>query len=259
MAEIYDFPVALHDITTVKGKVIKNQKALVREDTQDVISIVSNNYQVFTHKEVIDKATHLFLSIGQPHMKYFMTKGGASLVAVAEYRDIREDVGVGDAIGLRVYMENSYNKTRGISFFIGGIVLSCMNGMVSSESIDTLRFRHTRNQIIELPSIDDILRSWSNQVSTWKSYQNMLIPIDMVKKVLVRKRIADIVTVKDREKIIRGLEPNSEGEVIAWDLHQAITANVTHQREKLSQIGKIIKLRRLSAAFHEFIFPIREV
>lgn len=253
----YDFPVALHDIKTAAGKEIHNQKALVREDTQQVLSIVSNNYKVVTHAEVIDKAKEVFYSLGKPNIKYNLSKNGANLVAMAEYKDVSSSL-VGDTVGMRVFMENSYNKKKGISFFIGGIVLSCSNGMVSSHTLDTFSFRHTKNQTIELPTIDDLQSAWHKQVDVWRSYQRMPVPKKDMRRILTRKFIG-IMPAKDVNHIIQILKIHEEGEVNTWDVHQAITENITHKNDRLSEMGKIMRLKKVSSAFEKFLFPVREV
>ena len=254
--ECYDFPVSLHGIKTESGKEIPNQKALVREDTQQVLSIVSDNYKVVTHAEVIDKAKGVFYSLGKPEIKYNVSKNGANLVAMAEYKDVRSSM-VGDTVGMRVFMENSYNKKKGVSFFIGGVVLSCLNGMVSSNTLDTFSFRHTKNQTIELPTLDDLQSAWYKQMDVWRGYQNMFVPKKDVRQILTRKLIG-IMPAKDVNHIVQILKIQEEGEVNAWDMHQAITSNITHKNERLSEIGKIMRLKKVSFAFEKFLFPVRE-
>lgn len=38
----------------VNDIIVPDKKAIVRTDTNDVLSIVSNNYQVFKHEDVIE-------------------------------------------------------------------------------------------------------------------------------------------------------------------------------------------------------------
>lgn len=267
MEKSYSFPVTLKPIYTEVKKdeltdikeVIGGQKALIREDTGKVLSIVSDNYKLITHEEVVNCAMGLLESVGEAKFNFSMNASGSTLVATAEYRNIKEGVAVGDDVGLRIHVENSYNKTRGVSFYIGGLVLSCMNGMVSSSPLASFRFRHLKAEELVLPTVDDLMHSWDSQVSNWRMYAESPIPFKDA-EMMVLKNLHTILPPKSIHGVVASFrEKSSGGDVLLWDVHQAVTYAVTHGNKRISELGRILRLKAFDKIFERNVFPIREV
>jgi len=251
------FPVSLKKIYAEDGGEIRGHKALMREDKHVLLSVVSDQYQVITHEEVITKAMDLFSSIGVPSLTVNLSSLGKTMMAVAQYKEIAASVGVNDAIGMQVIIENSYNKRKGVAMHIGGLVLSCSNGMVGSIPISSVSSKHTISDKLLLPTIDDVMKSWEKQTGQWQSYGGMYLSDAEVENLTI-KDLGGVLPIKDRQKIHRGFLVEAKRRArgwCVWDLHQAITAWITHTPcGRLTQIGKINRLRKVSAAFNKFIF-----
>ena len=50
----YDFPVELQDVFAKNGTQIPHTKSIVRSDTGSPLSVVSDRYHLFTHREAIE-------------------------------------------------------------------------------------------------------------------------------------------------------------------------------------------------------------
>ena len=146
--EAYAFPVELQNVFTKTGKVVPRRKAVVRTDDDKVIGSVSDRYKIFKHEDVMNQADSYISNMGKPEKKCYLTQDGASLTAEYTFRDtslkIGDNAGMGDVVGLRVYVQNSYNGKGALRFRIGAMVVKCLNGMVLPEDKFSLTYRHTK-------------------------------------------------------------------------------------------------------------------
>jgi hypothetical protein len=236
----YDFPVELQAVVAANGSKVPGYQAVVRTDTQMPLSVVSSKYKLVSHSNVMDAAQDFIMSFGTPEVSYSLSQNGAILVAECTYRERTVEVGVGDCVGLRVFIENSYNATKSVRVLIGGLVLSCLNGMVCSKSIFDYRYRHTGSQKIVFPSDRDVLHAWRNEACKWQAYHT----IDIGQSDYARLTA---------EAIGAGLLPqvsaghmNTSQSCTLWDFVQNCTNYLTHRCPRLSGIGRVNRLERLS-------------
>ena len=115
MKELVDFQTELRAIQVCGGRKIPDRKAVVRQDTNEVLGIVGNNYRIVPHQDVIgifEKVPDLTLK------RVDSCQRGAIMFAHFDIRDgdtpLRADVAVGDTVnfGLRVF--NSFNSIFGV-------------------------------------------------------------------------------------------------------------------------------------------------
>ena len=117
--QAYDFPVELQKVFTRGHKEVPRARAVIRKDTGDPIANVSDRYHLVSHKTVIDEAKSFVSLFGTPEEKFHMGTNGVTLVGEYTYKDITRAVRRNDLVGLRVYVENSYNTSKGICYRLG--------------------------------------------------------------------------------------------------------------------------------------------
>lgn len=131
-----------------------------RMDTGELIASVSNHYKVVQTRDLVDTAEDAFRSVGLEWERTIRaTRDGARVWA--EYNFPNEVVTppklkVGNAMGMRLTLGNSYDKTQKASFALGMLRLVCSNGMTALDKEFDFSKRHTG--LINLDGIGDSLR-----------------------------------------------------------------------------------------------------
>ena len=72
----YDFPVAKVPLFTKEGLQV-SARAIIRTDEQKAISVVSENYEVFEHKKVLELIQPFVNQFGEPQFYATTEKQGA--------------------------------------------------------------------------------------------------------------------------------------------------------------------------------------
>ena len=130
----YEFPVALEPTYTKTGVEIPGRRAVVRKDTEAPIASVSTRYQLTEHKTIIEQAKSFSELFGTPTTSFNLSRSGDRCLTEFTYKEITAEVAKNDLVGLRFYIDTSYNAKSTNKLRIGGLRLSCLNGMVSPTS-----------------------------------------------------------------------------------------------------------------------------
>ncbi|MCX6822066.1 MAG: hypothetical protein NTW30_04790 [Candidatus Aenigmarchaeota archaeon] len=241
MSASYDFPVSLQPVYTKEGNPVPKIQAVVRDDTGEALSAVSNRYLLVPHKNVIDQAQEFISAFGNPVSHFHTNNNGSTLIGEFLYEDKTLKVAKGDTVGLKVYIENSYNRSRSVTIRIGALVLSCLNGMVSSRPVAGMTFKHIIGAPqLAFPKASDVIDMFQFEAGKWRSFGEIIVDRTM-KQLLMEDIEKKSVMPQD------GLRALSEIHVdTAWDLLQGMTYFTTHQNSKLSNIGKINRLQKIS-------------
>lgn len=140
----YDFPVKLVPIYTaeVAGvKPILKKKAVMREDTGGVLGVVSDNYALLPHADVVEGFRKV-LGNSEYQEKIQVTKGGARLFYTVKIPSVQVEVRPGDFVSLQIIAQNSYDGSNNFSVMFGAFRLVCSNGMIIGKRFVNLRARH---------------------------------------------------------------------------------------------------------------------
>jgi len=119
-------------------------KAIVREDTNEVISIVKNFYQIVKNSDLINQLlqelatsghsfkidpTHSFADNNQIRLQITFPE--------LKFRDGESD------IALSAFVHNSYDQSEGVRFYFCAIRAICSNGMVFGQILSKYYSKHT--------------------------------------------------------------------------------------------------------------------
>ena len=243
--QAYDFPVELQPLRLPSGAIGPRTKALVRTDTDLPLSVVSDRYKLVPYKEIVEAAEGFVGLFGNPERSFYLDREGKRMSAEFTYRDRTETVGLDDVVGLRVWIENSYNKNTSVRFRVGGLRLKCLNGMASSQVLFEATVRHTAKSLaqgIQFPKQDEVLNGFRKSTDFWKR----LGEID-----LTGKEWKDRVDHALEQGVIPGQAyDHDDGEhgTSAWHLYNDFTHYVNHD-SKASPLGKIRRLDRIDRFF----------
>jgi hypothetical protein len=132
--------------TFLKG----DYKAIVREDTNELISIVRRSYKVVPNETLIDQLLGEMEQIGEryeidPSHSFVENNRMRLQVSFPEFliNDGKSD------IALSLYLHNSYDLSEGVRIFWGAIRGICSNGMVFGKVLGRFYRKHTKGIQIE--------------------------------------------------------------------------------------------------------------
>lgn len=141
---------------------IPGQRALVNCETERVISVVSENYQVVTNREALHYAQLCCQAafpesaqrewrILEAHAPSTMGSCRIDLVHPASALDFGGPKfhGKADTFGPFVRVTNSYNRSRALGFEIGFFRKVCSNGMILPRASVRFSFNHNTRKISE--------------------------------------------------------------------------------------------------------------
>lgn len=240
-AQEYDFPVSLQPLFTKSGKTMPKVQAVVRDDTAEPLSHVSMGYKLVPHRDVLNAAESFVKTLGEPKRNIYLNKNGATITGEYTYADKSVAVGVGDVVGLRVYVENSYNSSMSLRVRVGALVLRCMNGMMVPRDIYSMTFRHVGAREIHWPHPEEIIGNFQAEGKKWNTYAKN----DLGDKY---QEYAD-KAVQDQIVVQKALEAPTLGTTV-WDLYNQFTHHITHNESKTaSPIGKIARAERVARWF----------
>lgn len=127
-------------------KIAENHKAIIRSDTNRIISIVNKNYKLVPNKELIDqlleqlrRTDHKFEI--EPHHSFVRDNRMRLQVKFPELF-IKDDSE--DGMSLSLYLHNSYDISEGIRMYWGAIRAICTNGVVFGKVLAKVYRKHTK-------------------------------------------------------------------------------------------------------------------
>ena len=136
----YDFPVEMVQVKAGSVK-IPNRVAVIRTDTQQPIGIVSTNYQLIPHTEVVDSFRE---ALGDSKAEETVSMGRDGQQMFLEYKigAIKFEARKGDISHLRFIVRNSYDGAHSLQIMVGAFRLVCENGMIVGKKFLGFQQKH---------------------------------------------------------------------------------------------------------------------
>ena len=243
--EVYDFEVSLEPITC-HGKVVPKFRSVWNKDIEEPITVVSSGYNLVPHSHLVDTAQELVHELGPHETRFTIGKKGAAFLGEYTFKHKPVEVKKGDLVGLKLYLENSYNRSKSGRIRVGGLVLSCLNGAVSERSVFDFSFRHIGKEAIDIPTARSILDAFSGEVQRWRA---------LAKTTFTQAEYVGFA----HEAVENGIIPlsattgeASESDLNAWGLYNRFTYHITHkEKANASAISRVRRLERVSKFFNE--------
>ena len=227
------------EIQTVSGIIIPNKKALVREDTEQVLGIHSNSYDPYQNEELLDLLFKITQQTGLEFHSGGMFDGGEKVFFQLKSNDhkIGDDTIKGYVTGL-----NSFDGTTSLAFGNYDFTISCRNSFWRGYNLLDQKLKHNQNM---RPRIDEILRKIDLVLEEEKVIFNT---IDKFNDVRMTQEVKDLVfnylfDLEGQEKtedlstrklnLIEKFNYDLMGEISTkgdnlWGLFSAVTRYTTH-------------------------------
>jgi len=201
-------------------------KFIVREDTNDVISCVTDKYKLITNKEIMDVALPILKDKGGT-LKETKVFNNARTMWKFRFKDTKVEIAKGDFVNPEVIIRNSYDGSTEVQAMGGAYRLVCSNGMVIGYTIDKKSERHTVWN--EGHNISDVINSVIHSVQTVFDNDFPLMVDTNVKKSHVMK----VIKLFPSEAISSFTDHMlKEKPKTYWDLLNAATWTATHAMKR---------------------------
>lgn len=241
-----DWSVRTETIQTESGIQIPNKMSIIRNDTNDFLSICSDDYYPYQNEELINLLQKVSGLTGLDIVKCgFFGKGEKVFIQMkSDNLKLGTDRIEGYMTGI-----NSFDGSTSLSFGPSNITISCQNTFYSSYKQMENKVRHTKNMIVR---VDEICRNVESVLDEEKIIFDNIIQLsetrfdDIIKDDVVRKlfNIKKEIDLKDDESIstvtrnkmskfyvdLHG-ELQEKGDNL-WGLFSGVTKYTTHSMYK---------------------------
>tara|TARA_Y100001963_G_scaffold131404_1_gene188721 strand:+ start:3335 stop:4210 length:876 start_codon:yes stop_codon:yes gene_type:complete len=158
-----------------------------RTDTGGVLGVTSDRYGIVQHGDLVQAAEEGFerAGLGGFERNVYVTGDGARMRAHYDFKDQtralrREDRQVGDEVGLRLTLQNSFDRSLRVSFALGMLRLVCTNGMTTLENEVSMTKKHSSK--VETTFLEDAIKkavaNWDNAIAKAQALTDKTIEHD---------------------------------------------------------------------------------
>lgn len=221
----------LADGTFVKDGFTVNR----RTDSMTVLGKVTDRYGIVQNVDLINAAEEAFAAQGMVDYtrKVVVAGEGERMYAVYDFRSVTRALAVGDEVGLRLTVQNSFDGSLRASFLGGILRLVCKNGMVTVEREFGMTQKHGSR--VSVVFVQEALRK---ALGAWEKSLNVFdrlaaVSITQAQGVNILNRFADNNTLSG--KLLEGVaaiwatpthrEDNGRN---LYNLYNALTQHLTH-------------------------------
>jgi phage/plasmid-like protein (TIGR03299 family) len=200
-------------LTTESGIIIPQQKAIIRDDTNTVLSVHGEGYYPYQNYQMIELLDKVSQQVGLPIHKGGMFGDGKKVFIQLKSNDLKLGT---DRVEGFITGVNSFDGSTSLAFGPSNITISCQNTFFAAfRNMDT-KVRHTKNMVMR---IDEICRGLERVI------EEEAVMFDDI------KRMADVKMTKENQDWVSRLLFNIEREVNLND--EKALSTVT--RNKLSR------------------------
>ena len=259
----YDFTVERVPMTLPSGTQSR-MYAHVRTDTGEELGHGTEQYGFIQNRDLVDMADETFESRGMvPTSKRIVVCGrGERLYAQYDFANDRapvrrEDRKVGDELGMRLTLQNSFDRSLRASVALGMLRLVCTNGMTTMENEFGMTRKHSSN--VELgfiaKAIGQAKASFQAAAKGFEVLGERDITQDQGRNILNQLNKSNVLSNVIRDGIVKIWDnPTHEEDTDRnlWTLYNATTQHLTHavseDRFEYSNTVSTNVLRRLRGA-----------
>ena len=223
-----------HNGLTVKPDHFLN----VRRDTGEVLGVASNRYGVVQNRDLIGVAEDAFgkSDLGSYDRSVIVTGKGEKLFATYDFEDRNRALKVGDEVGMRLTLQNSFDTTLRLSFAIGALRLICTNGMTTMERDVDMTSKHNSNVDVNFLS-DSVKVAVERFDAACTAFDKLSeVQFDHDKGFNVLNRLAQSKVISDRQStkiaaIWASPDYKEDQDRTLWNLYNASTQYLSREVE----------------------------
>lgn len=190
-------------ITTESGIIVPKSKAIIREDTNTVLSVHGDGYFPYQNHQMVELLDKVSQQVGLP-----IHKGGYFGEGEKVYLQLKSnDLKLGnDRVEGYITGVNSFDGSTSLAFGPSNITISCQNSFFAAFRNLNAKIRHTKNMEMR---IDDICRGLEGVLEEEKE---MFEDIKKLSETKMTKKQEDWVT-RTLFNIMKDVDLNSDKDV----------------------------------------------
>lgn len=231
-----EFPVALRPVLTKTGegklKGIPGTQCVYREDTGQVLDIVSSRYRLLPHGDVFRPLDEIVRNQMPYDLEGVRTRVGldGGYAAVEWEFDHEVQVREDDAVRLCVIATNSMNRSAALRLELSARRLLCSNGLRGPGPDFSTQWKHHVDEL----SFGDVER-WLEEIparvapmfDVWKEWTERRVFVQRLEEFLETDSRASHLIGKSARSRIMGRLPD-EGTASLWEAYNALTWYASH-------------------------------
>ena len=235
--EEYDFPVELQKLYT------RDQKpagfwGTRRTDTGQVLGVTSDKYGLLLNTDLVKTVDEVLTGKGLDYERQItVARDGATMYGRYEFpNEMRKIQKVGDEMGMRITIRNSYDRTSFAGLELGMLRLVCLNGMKAMRRAFGFNQKHSRKLSLDGVSdaIDRAVKAFDEVGGEFTKLSEVPVSDTIGDYVLKNLTSDKILSEKLREEIVKvWLNPPfpEDKKRNLYNLYNAITFHLTHKVE----------------------------
>ena len=214
----------ISDWDNVSTFLTSDYKAIVREDTNEPISIVKNTYQVVSNEVLINKLMHELVQIDTPFKidpsHSFCENNRMRLQVTFSDLCLKDDE---SGMALSLYLHNSYDMSEGVRMFWGAIRHICSNGSVFGKVLSQYYARHTQGF-----QITNLRKTLTETYDMIPAIQNR---INELRSMPVTEQVKEDLEKEVGKRMAKEVLPDA-GTLSQWNLYNLLTHLISHSIEQ---------------------------
>ena len=212
--------------------------ANVRTDTNEVLGVVSDRYEVLQNSDLLNPVEELFKTegFGDFRRKTIGTHNGARVRAVYDFENYGIKLGNGEDLHLRLKVQNSFDGSLRASFQVGMVRLVCTNGLAVPVAAVGMTKKHT--QALDTNLIRDAfarsVNAFKESVPVFDTMTKSNLTQEQGRNILLSFEKSKVMSERMRERIQGVWESprfEKDRERTVWNLYNAVTQHLTHDVE----------------------------
>ena len=211
----------------------------VRRDTGEVLGVTSKRYGVVQNRELVGVAEDAFTKssdLGDFDRSVIVTGSGERLFATYDFKNRKRKLKVGDEVGMRLTLQNSFDTTLRLSFAVGALRLICTNGMATMERDVDMSSKHNSN--VNVGFLADAVRVAVDRFEiACKAFDKLSeVQFDHDKGFNILNRLAKSKAISDRQSskiaaIWASPDYKEDEDRSLWNLYNATTQYLSREVE----------------------------
>lgn len=251
------------EILQTSSGIITDSVAIVREDTQKILGVHKDSYEVFQNKQMAELLFELSQKADLPIHNAGLLGGGSKVFIQLKTDDL--NLSYGDKVKGYLTAVNSFDGSTSLAFGHSTTTISCQNTFFGAYKGLGSKIKHTKSMIIK---VDDLLRSAEKvraeekaNFETIKKLSEVPMTDNWVDEVLKGlfavsledvKTNAETISTRNRNNIMRfrdalAQETAYKGKTM-WGLFSGVTKYSTHMigsdKEDTKMFGSIAQKER---------------
>jgi phage/plasmid-like protein (TIGR03299 family) len=251
------------EILQTSSGIITDSVAIVREDTQKILGVHKDSYEVFQNKQMAELLFELSQKADLPIHNAGLLGGGSKVFIQLKTDDL--NLSYGDKVKGYLTAVNSFDGSTSLAFGHSTTTISCQNTFFGAYKGLGSKIKHTKSMIIK---VDDLLRSAEKvraeekaNFETIKKLSEVPMTDNWVDEVLKGlfavsledvKTNAETISTRNKNNIMRfrdalAQETAYKGKTM-WGLFSGVTKYSTHMigdnKEDTKMFGSIAQKER---------------